>query len=88
MSTRVTVAADFVTGDGVAVTTAARVLQVSRQAVYDRMAPAVEPKPAAALRLVAPALTGDWQTMDLGSLMLLFVSMGSQAAVWVSSQAW
>ncbi len=66
MSTRVTAAADFVTEDGIAVTTAARVLGVSRQAVYDRMTPAMEPEPAAALRLVAPALPGDWQTMDLG----------------------
>jgi hypothetical protein len=32
VSTRVTAAADFVTKDGIAVTTAARVLQVSRQA--------------------------------------------------------
>ena len=56
MSTRGTAAADFVTEDGIAVTTAARVLQVSRQAVYDRMAPAMELEPAAALRLVAPAL--------------------------------
>ena len=40
MSVRVTAAGQFVTEDGVAVTTAARVLGVSRQAVYDRLAPA------------------------------------------------
>ena len=37
MSVRVTAAAQFVSEDGVAVTTAARVLGVSRQAVYDAL---------------------------------------------------
>jgi hypothetical protein len=50
------------TEDGSDVTTAARLLGVSRQAAYDRM----EPEPASALRLVAPALPGGSQTMDLG----------------------
>ena len=70
MSTRVTAAAGFVTEDGVAVTTAARVLQVSRQAVYARLAPdpdtadqqAAEP----VLRLVPPVLPQGWKTMPLG----------------------
>lgn len=81
MSTRVTAAADFVAQDGIAVTTAARVLQVSRQAVYDRLRPAPSCEPGGAddgggraagrrsrraLHLVAPVLPDDWQTMDLG----------------------
>lgn len=69
MSVRVTAAAQFVTEDGVSVTTAARVLQVSRQAVYGRLAPArhaqVEPV-APVLRLVPPVLPTDWKTMPLG----------------------
>ena len=77
MSTRVIAAADFVAHDGIAVTTAARVLQVSRQAVYDLLAPAgqadegvVEDQDDAeggvCLRLVLPVLPEDWKTMPLG----------------------
>ncbi len=48
-------------------------LQVSRQAVYDRLAPAMradrvvlEKAPKRQLRLVPPELPGDWRTMALG----------------------
>jgi hypothetical protein len=58
VSTRVTAAAGFVTQHGIAVTAAVRALSVSRQAVYDRTAPA--------LRLLAPALPDQWQTMSPG----------------------
>jgi hypothetical protein len=66
VSTRVTAAAAFVVEDQVQMTTAARVMQVSRQAVYQRLAPTPEPEPASVLRLVAPPLPDDWQVMDLG----------------------
>lgn len=71
MSVRVTAAAQFVTDDGIAVTTAARVLGVSRQAIYDRLAPAVEPDHVVVtvepvLRLVPPVLPEGWKTMALG----------------------
>ena len=69
MSTRVTAAAAFVTEDGVPVTTAARVLQVSRQAVYGRLAPATEAQEESQeplLRLVPPVLPDDWKAMLLG----------------------
>lgn len=81
MSVRVTAATEFVVEDGIAVTTAARVLQVSRQAVYDRLRPAPSTdlgdaedgggraagrRGRRALHLVAPVLPEDWQTMDLG----------------------
>lgn len=77
MSTRVTAAAEFVTDDGIAVTTATRVLGVSRQAVYDRLAPAGQADEAlvedqddaeagVALRLVPPVLPENWPTMPLG----------------------
>ena len=61
MSVRVTAAAQFVSEDGVAVTTAARVLGVSRQAVYDRLAPPTHAvgqvvEQSAELRLVPPVL--------------------------------
>lgn len=68
MSVRVTAAAQFVTEDGVSVTTAARVLQVSRQAVYGRLAPeAAFREPAdLVLRLVPPVLPQDWKTIAVG----------------------
>ena len=80
MSTRVTAATEFVVEDGIAVTTAARVLGVSRQSVYDRLRP-MSPAGRDAdelvvdraarrreqrLHLVAPVLPHDWQTMNLG----------------------
>ena len=66
MSTRVTAAADFVAEDGIAVTTAARVLGVSRQAVYDRLAPARQAEGGVGLRLVPLVLPEEWKTMALG----------------------
>ncbi len=45
MSTRVTAAVDFVVDDRVPVATAARVMQVSREAVCQRMAPAPRDSP-------------------------------------------
>ena len=69
MSVRVTAAAQFVTEDGVPVTTAARVLGVSRQAVYGRLAPAAEAQEEPVepvLRLVPPVLPEDWKAMPLG----------------------
>lgn len=80
MSTRVTAAAQFVVEDGISVSCAARVLQVSRQSVYVRLRP-MSPaggdadglvvdraagRRARRLHLVAPVLPDDWQTMDLG----------------------
>ena len=65
MSVRVTAAAQFVTDEGVPVTTSARVMGVSRQAVHGRLAP----EPACeepVLRLVPPVLPEDWQAMLLG----------------------
>lgn len=80
MSTRVTAAAQFVVQDGISVSCAARVLQVSRQSVHVRL----RPRPSAGqdadglavdraagrrarrLHLVAPVLPDDWQAMDLG----------------------
>jgi len=81
VSTRVTAATEFVVEDGIAVTTAARVLGVSRQAVYDRLRPVRSTDLGDAedggggraarrrdqrLHLVAPVLPEDWQMMDLG----------------------
>ena len=81
MSTRVTAATEFVVEDGIAVTTAARVLGVSRQSVYDRLraAPSTDPggeddgggraagrRARRAVHVVAPVLPQDWQTMGLG----------------------
>jgi putative transposase len=71
VSVRVTAAAQFVSEDGVAVTTAARVLGVSRQAVYDRLAPPTHAvgqvvEQSAELRLVPPVLPTEWKTMPLG----------------------
>jgi putative transposase len=71
VSVRVTAAAQFVSEDGVAVTTAARVLGVSRQAVYDRLAPATYAvgqvvEEEAELRLMPPVLPTEWKTMPLG----------------------
>lgn len=71
MSVRVPAAAQFVTEDSVAGTTAARVLGVPRQAVYDRMAPAVQAdrrvaEESAKLRLVPPVLPTDWRTWTWG----------------------
>ena len=68
MSVRVTAAAEFVTEDSVPVATAARVLGVSRQAVYGRLAPASEAQAEPVepvLRLVPPVLPEDWKTMVL-----------------------
>jgi hypothetical protein len=69
VSVRVTAAAQFVTDEGISVTTAARVMQVSRQAVSGRQAPATEAQAEPVepvLRLVPPVLPEDWQTMALG----------------------
>ncbi len=66
MSTRVTAAVDFVVGDRVQIATAARVMQASRQAVYQRLTPAPRREPAPRLRPVAPPLPEGWQVMDLG----------------------
>jgi hypothetical protein len=70
-----------VSEDRVQVSTAARVMQVSRQAIYDRLRPApacdgdaaddrgaraARRRVDQALRLVAPLLPDDWQSMDLG----------------------
>jgi putative transposase len=80
VSTRVTAAAQFVVEDGISVSCAARVHQVSRQSVYDRLRPAPSSDSDAAdegvraagrrsrraLHLVAPVLPEDWQMMDLG----------------------
>lgn len=80
MSTRVTAATGFVTEDKVSITTAARVLQVSRQAVYDRLAIIHEAAECGSggqadraaghrerrLHLVAPVLPEGWKTMALG----------------------
>jgi putative transposase len=80
VSTRVTAAAQFVVEDGISVSCAARVLQVSRLSVYVRLRP-MSPaggdvdglvvdraagRRARRLHLVAPVLPEDWQTMDLG----------------------
>jgi putative transposase len=71
VSIRVSAAAAFVTEDGVPVTTAARVLQVSRQAIYGRLTPAGDPDPVdvtgvPVLRPVPPVLPEGWKTMALG----------------------
>ena len=78
MSARVTAAAAFVAEDDVAVATAARVLQVSRQAIYARLSAATAPEPvsgpvslperdaAPVVRLVPPPLPQGWQAMRLG----------------------
>jgi len=77
VSSRVTAAVDFVTEDGIAVTTATRVLGVSRRAVYDRLAPTrqaaegvVEDHDDAEarvrLRWVPLVLPDNWPTMPLG----------------------
>ena len=81
MSTRVTAAADFVAEVGIAVTTAARVSQVSRRVVFDRLRPESSCEPGSAdggggqaaghrsrraAHTVAPVLLQEWRTMDLG----------------------
>jgi len=68
VSVRVTAAAQFVTDEGISVTTAARVMGVSRQAVHARLAPEPAcPEPVEpVLRLVPPLLPQDWKTMPLG----------------------
>lgn len=63
LGVRATPAAQFVKVDGFAVTTAARVLGVSRQAICDRLSPDRGPAPQQAaevvLRLVPPVLPED-----------------------------
>ena len=66
MSALVTAAVDFVTNDRIAVTTAARVLGASLQAVYDRSAPARQAGGGVVPRLLPPVLPENWLTMSLG----------------------